>query len=255
MKKLMAYDLPLRIFHWSFALLFTTSFCIGKFVDDDSLLYSYHMLSGLMMAILVSFRITWGIIGSKHSRFSSMPLAPRKLLHYLSSLFTSTSHKYLGHNPASSYAMLLMFLLTFSLLASGLGMVVTGNEDPFEDLHELFAHGFLVVVILHIIGVLLHHFRHKDGMISSMLNGRKRSLAEEDEIKSAHPLVAGLFVIIIGFSSFSLFVSFDKKTRYLSLMGTKIFLGEPEEGKKPTEQDDYGNKDWNNDNDDHTEDD
>lgn len=229
MKNLNAYDLPLRIFHWSFAFLFVVSFSIGKFVDDESLLYSYHMLSGILMGVLLVMRVFWGLLGSSTARFSSLPLSPPKLTGYFSSLLSSQTQSYLGHNPASSYAMVIMFMMTIGLLGTGLAMGITGREDPFEDIHELFAHGFLVIVVLHIAGVVFHQMRHRDGMILSMITGKKKSLAVEDEIKSNRPVMALIFVGIIILSGFILLRNFDSNTRYLSLMGTKVFLGEPEE--------------------------
>ena len=69
MKKSLAYDLPLRIFHWLFALLFVTAFVMGKTVDDDSSLFSYHMMAGLSTGFILTLRIVWGFIGTVYSRF------------------------------------------------------------------------------------------------------------------------------------------------------------------------------------------
>lgn len=229
MKYFKAYDLPLRILHWSFATLFVSSFVIGKFVDDDSVLYSYHMLSGILMGIIIFFRIVWGLLGSKTSRLKELPLSPAKLKNYFTTLFSSNSPQYLGHNPASSYAMIIMFLITFALLVTGLAMGITGQEGPFEDIHELLAHGFLLVVIFHIGGGIFHQSRHKDGMILSMFTGKKKSLAVEDELKSNHSAVALVLIFLIGLSGFSLIKSFNPTTRYLTLMGTSVYLGEPDE--------------------------
>lgn len=57
-----AYDLPLRIFHWLFALLFLTSFSIAKLIDDESIVFVYHMLSGIMMVFIIIMRGRWGDI-------------------------------------------------------------------------------------------------------------------------------------------------------------------------------------------------
>lgn len=50
MKRELVYDLPTRIFHWMFAVLFLTAFVITKTVDDESAVFSYHMLAGLVLA-------------------------------------------------------------------------------------------------------------------------------------------------------------------------------------------------------------
>lgn len=76
----LAYDLPTRIFHWCFALLFVFSFFIAKVIDDDSALYAYHMLSGILMSLLVILRVFWGFVGTRYARFSSFMLHPKDLI-------------------------------------------------------------------------------------------------------------------------------------------------------------------------------
>lgn len=50
MKAKRVYDLPTRVFHWLFATLFVVAFTIGNTVDDESLVFSYHMIAGLPSA-------------------------------------------------------------------------------------------------------------------------------------------------------------------------------------------------------------
>jgi cytochrome b len=69
-----------------------------------------------------------------------------------------------------------MFLLTFALVGTGLLMVNDFGKEFFEEVHELFAFGFLLTVIAHIAGVMFHQFRHQDGMILSMFNGKKEAV-------------------------------------------------------------------------------
>lgn len=70
MKTKRVYDYPTRVFHWLFALLFVIAFTIGTTVDDDSALFLFHMLAGLVLCALVLFRVIWGFVGTKHARFS-----------------------------------------------------------------------------------------------------------------------------------------------------------------------------------------
>ena len=57
MENVKAYDLPVRIFHWVFALLFVLYFSIGSLIEDDSTIFAYHMLSGILMVTIVLLRI------------------------------------------------------------------------------------------------------------------------------------------------------------------------------------------------------
>lgn len=231
-----AYDLPVRIFHWLFAILFVMSFLIAKLIDDDSELYAYHMLSGILMVFMVILRILWGFIGSKTSKFASFKLNPSELITYTQSALTTKSRRYLGHNPASSYAAILMMIFTLGIGISGLMMILRFNKHFFEEVHELLANGFVVVVIFHVVGVILHQLKHNDGMIFSMLNGKKAKINEEVEIKSNHSFVAFMFVIFVfGMGGF-LLKSFDGNTGKLNAFGSQLQLGENEHTKEKDER-------------------
>ncbi|MGI4991991.1 cytochrome b/b6 domain-containing protein [Halobacteriovorax sp. GFR7] len=221
-----AYDLPIRIFHWTFALLFVMSFSIAKLIDDDSALYAYHMISGILMVFLVVLRIVWGFVGSKTSKFTSFKLRPSELIEYLKSVVSSKSKRYLGHNPASSYAAVLMMVSTLGIGLSGLLMTLGISKHFFEEIHELLANGFLIIVLFHIAGVLLHQFKHNDGMIYSMLNGKKAKVDVESEIKSNHIIVALVFVMLLSAMGSYLLKSFDRDTGKLNAFGTQLQLGE-----------------------------
>lgn len=228
MKKIAAYDLPLRLFHWVFALLFLLSFSIAQLIDDDSSLYAYHMLSGMLMVSMVLLRIVWGFVGPKTARFGSFRLQPAELVAYFKSVLSSKSKRYLGHNPASSYAAILMMAFAIGLGFTGMLMSFKINKHFFEEVHELLANSFLIVVIFHIAGVVLHQIKHRDGMITSMLDGKKDEVVGESEIKSNHPVVAFVFVaLFVGMGAFLLH-NFDERTGELTAFGTKIQLGEDE---------------------------
>lgn len=223
------YDLPIRIFHWLFAGLFILSFSIGKFIDDESVLYAYHMLSGLLMSFIVLLRLVWGYYGSRYAKFKSFPLKLEQLKSYFNSLFDDQSMRYTGHNPASSYASLSMYLMSICLATTGLLMSFRVNKHFFEEIHELTANAFVLVVIAHIVGVVLHRIRHKDQIMSSMFNGKKDMFDEKKEIESNHPLIAILFVILVGLGSLSLLSSYNVSSGKLNLWGLSLQLGEMED--------------------------
>ena len=250
MENIKAYDLPVRIFHWVFALLFLMSFSIAKIIDDDLMLYAYHMLSGILMVFMVFLRVVWGFVGSKTSKFRSFKLKPSELIAYVGSIVSSAPKRYLGHNPASSYAAALMMVFTVGIGFSGLMMSLRIYKHFFEEVHELLANGFLVLVLLHIAGVLLHQLKHKDGMIFSMLNGKKAKIVDESEIKSNHPIVALVFVVfLMGMGSY-LLKSFDGNTGKLNVLGTQLQLGENEHDDHKSERSNFSEDDE----DDHDED-
>ena len=104
MRQHLVYDLPTRIFHWLFAGLFLTAFVIAKTIDDESAIYSWHMLAGLTLSFVVVLRILWGFFGTQHARFSGFALNPMDLLSYFKGILTGEKRRWAGHNPASSWA-------------------------------------------------------------------------------------------------------------------------------------------------------
>jgi cytochrome b len=226
MNKTNVYDLPTRLFHWVFAVLFLSAFVIGKFVADDSSAYAYHMLIGLVLALTVVLRLIWIVIGSRYAKFSSFLLRPNDLFRYFKELLTGKIGQVLGHNPASSWAAVVMMGLALGLAITGYLMTTGGNKEVLEGVHELFSTMFIVVVIGHIAGLVLHTWRYQDGIVLSMVNGKKESIAGQVGIRRNYLSVAALFLLIIGAFVFQLGKIFDREKQSLRLFGQTLQLGE-----------------------------
>ena len=252
MRNQLVYDLPLRLFHWLFAALFVVAFLIAKTVDDESAVFSYHMLAGLLLGFIVCLRLIWGVVGTRHARFSGFALHPQDLLKYLKGIVSGDQKRWSGHNPASSWAAILMFALALGLGLTGY-LMASGQKETFEDVHEVLANGFLVVVLLHIAGVVLHALRHQDGIALSMVDGAKEDLGTAGAIQSSRPMVALIFVALVaGFGAY-LAKNFNRQNQTLHFFGQQLQLGENEgaegdekqESKKKVDvqQDDDGDDD------------
>lgn len=230
MNKQLVYDLVTRIFHWLFAGLFLGAFIIAKAIDDESLTYSYHMLAGIILGFIVLLRVIWGFIGTKHARFSGLVLNPKELIGYLKGIISGDKKRWAGHNPASSWAAIIMMLLALGLGLTGY-LMSTGDKEAWEDIHEVLANSFLLAAILHVAGILLHTVRHKDLIGLSMINGKKNDVPPSDIIPSARPFSGMIFLGLVIVFSINLFKNFDVQTKKLQLFGSTIVLGENEEDK------------------------
>ncbi len=177
------WDLPLRIFHWSLV----ACFLIAYITEDDFM--TVHSYAGYTILGLLTFRLIWGFIGSKHARFSDFICSPSMTLAYLKDVLSCQAKRYLGHNPAGG-AMVLALLIsllitTITGLAAfateeGLGPLVSLMDmtpnyifDAAEDLHEFFANFTLVLIIFHIVGVAVTSLSHKENLIRAMITGYK----------------------------------------------------------------------------------
>lgn len=228
MKKISVYDLPTRLFHWLFAFLFVAAFAITKAVDDESPLFSYHMLAGIAIAFLLVLRFIWGFIGTTYARFSSFKLNPIELIFYFKDAVAAKTKSYLGHNPASSYAAVIMFACAIGLAISGILMANGGENDTLEELHGLLANIFLISVIIHVVGIVFHHLKKRDSLWSSMLDGKKETGSDAPGIAGTRP-VAGLLLMILFVSWLGyLATNYDSSTQTLNLLGTELRLGEAE---------------------------
>lgn len=222
------YDLPTRLFHWFFAAFFLAAFLVAKNIDDESPAFTYHMMLGLTLAFAVILRIFWGFVGSKYARFSSFALNPKEVIQYFKALITGKTIRTLGHNPASSWIAVIMMGLALTLALSGYKMTTGGDKDSIKEIHELFANGFLVAAILHVLGVFFHSVKHKDSIWRAMIDGKKDPVDGQTGIAHSYRVIGLLFILLLGAFAINLVTHYDPKTLSLSLFGKTLQLGDPD---------------------------
>ena len=225
--KIMVWDWPTRLFHGLLVVLFFAAFAIAISVDDETPIFRYHMVLGLIAAFLVLCRVVWGVVGSRYARFSSFLYGPGEVLAYFRGVLGQGANRSIGHNAGSSYAIFAMLALPLAL--AGTGMLLSNGSEFLEEMHEVLAFSMLAIVFIHIAGVVWHVFRHKENIILSMIDGRKSGESSE-AIPSSHPLVAIILLVLLGLWSFSLYSGLDQRsgTLKLPLFGVQIQLGESE---------------------------
>ncbi|AXQ97845.1 cytochrome b/b6 domain-containing protein [Pseudoalteromonas piscicida] len=231
------YDLPTRCFHWLFAGCFFIAFVIGKWVDDDNALFSYHMIAGITLCFALSWRLIWGVIGSKHAKFSDFLLQPKALINYLKNSVSGENQRYAGHNPASSWASVVMMLLSICLGITGLLMITGPFDDAIEEIHEFCANAFILIVVLHLVGIVLHTIKYKDPIGKSMITGEK-NLPNTEASVSKHTLLAVIYLVFILSCSTILSKNFDPVSRTTSVFGITLSLFEFEAAGE-NEHDEY----------------
>lgn len=243
MRQQLVYDLPTRLFHWLFAGLFLIGFSIAKTVDDESLLFSYHSLAGLVLGFLVLTRILWGFVGTKHAKFFDFAVSPQQLFGYFKGILTGDKKRWAGHNPASSWAAILMMAMALGLAVTGYLMTSGPDKESFEDIHELFANGFIILVILHVAGIALHTLRHKEMIGLSMVDGKKEDIAPKETIANSRSSIGILFLGLVAAFAIYLFKSFDTQSRTLNFFGDALQIGEVQSQNNVRSQNEIGDDD------------
>lgn len=228
MPQVLVYDWPTRLFHWLFAGFFIAAFSIANLIDDDSVRFSLHMLAGLGMLLVILLRLIWSLGGTRHARLSDLVLNPVQLMAYFKGMFSANSQRWMGHNPASSWAAVAMVCLGLGLGTTGYLMATGAESDLLEEAHELMANAFLVVVLLHIAGVATHVLRHRDHLQTSMVTGRKPALSSGQESVDSRPVAGLAFLLLTGLFIGYLLQHYDAQARTLVLFGNTLQLGESE---------------------------
>lgn len=180
--KILIWDLPTRLFHWLLAASFVVAYVSA---GEDGWL-DVHVFSGYLMLGLLGFRLVWGFVGGRYARFSSFRFSLKEGLGYLKQVLAGTAKRHLGHNPAGSWAVYLLLGLAFLAGLSGL-VTLAGQEGQgplsawvpyasskiFKEVHEVAVNAMLVMVILHLAGVALESWRHRENLARAMLSGSK----------------------------------------------------------------------------------
>ena len=188
-RKLLVWDAPVRLFHG----LMIASFALAWITAENDAWLALHIASGTTMAVLVAFRLVWGLIGTRHARFVNFVRGPGEALRYLGSLLRGRPEHHTGHNPAAAWAILALLALTALVVGSGWALLGGLGGRFTEGAHEALAAAMLALVGLHVLGVLVHTLMHRENIVAAMIDGRKRG-APDQGIRRAWTLVAVLML-------------------------------------------------------------
>jgi cytochrome b len=189
------------------------------------------MLAGLGMVFVVVLRLLWSVVGTRHARFTDLALNPVDLFGYFKSIFSTAGRRWIGHNPASSWAAVAMVGLALGLGTTGYLMATGGENDALKEVHELMANAFLVVVLLHLGGVLVHVLRHRDRLQTTMVTGKKPTVSADEPSVRARPVAGLAFLAFTGLFMTYALQHYDAQARTLDLFGSSLQLGENEGGE------------------------
>ncbi|MCZ8253391.1 MAG: cytochrome b/b6 domain-containing protein [Hylemonella sp.] len=199
------WDLPTRLFHWLLAL------CVIGLVASAKLgLMDWHFRLGYAMLTLLVFRLLWGLVGGRWSRFSSFLYAPGSLWRYLRGRGEPTHA--IGHSPTGALSVFALLILLLVQVASGL---ISDDEiasaGPLTHLvpgtwvslatwyHRAIGQWALIaLVLLHIAAILWYLWGRKQNLIQPMISGDKllSQAAEPARDDFGSRLLAGVLLLL-----------------------------------------------------------
>lgn len=194
-KKILVWDAPVRVFHWLLVLSFA-----GAYLTAESERWRLvHVSLGYTMGGLVAFRILWGLLGTRYARFASFVRGPAAVMRYGRALLSGQPEHHVGHNPAGAVAIVLLLLSSIAIVASGWAIYNDVGGDWLEELHEVASNFMLVVVIVHVAGVALASWLHRENLVRAMVTGKKEGTPDQGIRRPWRPLAVIILVAVLGF--------------------------------------------------------
>ncbi|MDE2430763.1 MAG: cytochrome b [Burkholderiales bacterium] len=172
------YPSAMIALHWLIALLIVAAFALGTVMTDMKIsptklqYYSYHKWLGVTVLALVAIRLLTRLFSKVPPYPASMggwQLKAANLTHFLLYvlMFAVPLSGYF-YTSAAGYPVVYLGLFE-------LPTFIAPNPELkpiLKELHETLTTVILVVVGLHVVAALKHHFIDKDGILQRMLPGQ-----------------------------------------------------------------------------------
>ena len=158
---------------------FAGSFLGAYLLAEQDGLRSLHVMFGYTVAGLIAFRLLWGFIGSTHSQFRDFVCSPMEAIRYLRDLATGRARDVFdGHNPAGSWAIYGLLSVAAATATSGWLHYNAIGGEALEELHEVLANAWLVLVAVRVAGVIVGSLAHRRNLVATMITGRRAAASE-----------------------------------------------------------------------------
>ena len=201
------WDLPTRFFHWALLVCIVGLVATGKIGNEWMV---WHFRLGYCVMTLLLFRIIWGFVGGKWSRFASFIYAPGTVIAYLKGQGKPEHNA--GHNPLGAGSVFALLLILMVQVATGLisDDEIT-NQGPLARFvsgarvslatwwhKDIGQYAIFALVALHIVAILFYLYKKNENLIRPMINGDKEmAQAVESAKDTAGSRIAALVVLAL----------------------------------------------------------
>ena len=206
MNRVRVWDLPTRVFHWSLVFFFAGLVLTGE-VGGQAMVW--HFRFGYSVLSLLLFRLIWGFVGGRWSRFSAFIAGPATILRYARG--EGTAQQSVGHNPLGALSVLALLVFAMLQVAAGLfsddeiatagplAKMVSGSWVSFATYYHTKIGKIILIVLvqLHIAAIIFYRIRRSENLVIPMLNGDKE-LAQPFESARDDSIARAKAVILFG---------------------------------------------------------
>ena len=183
LKKVRVWDLPTRTFHWSLVLC-TLGLAVSGLIGGSAVM-EWHMRLGYAVLALLLFRIVWGLVGGRWSRFAAFVYAPRSIIDYLRG--SGKPEHDVGHSPIGALSVFAMLAVFLAQVASGLvsddeiatsgpltSLVSNATVSLASNYHANIGKWLLLALVcLHVAAIIFYQRRKKKNLVGAMFHGDK----------------------------------------------------------------------------------
>lgn len=165
-----------RSLHWLLAIGMIATWSTGHWFND------IHHALGYATGAIVMMRVLWGWRGDYYARFTQFVRSPAQTWRYARQMPDRHEARYLGHNPLGGW--MVVVLLSCAALTSLTGYLFTTDllwgYDWLANLHIALSWLMVGLVVLHLLGVIMTSYRHRENLVRAMITGNKPAPAGDD---------------------------------------------------------------------------
>ncbi len=169
MEKILVWDWPVRLGHWTLAI----GFAVAWLTAESERFRLVHVVAGGAVLGVATFRLVWGVLGTRYARFGDFIRGPQAVVAYLKSVLAMRPIHHVGHNPAGGWAIMALLLLGIATSVAGYFVYNELGGHLLEEFHEALASLMLGVVFVHLAGVAAGSLLERQNLPRSMLTGYK----------------------------------------------------------------------------------